>query len=58
MVQSSLGNVVTASLFAIGQSAGAGGLGLVAVNTAAQACGVLTGMGSAGFAWFKGNKSG
>ncbi|KAJ5939960.1 hypothetical protein N7516_000128 [Penicillium verrucosum] len=58
VVQSSIGNVSTASLFATGQSAGAGGLGLVAVNTIAQACGVLTGMLSAGFAWFKGNRSG
>ncbi|KAJ5686368.1 hypothetical protein N7536_008987 [Penicillium majusculum] len=57
-VQSSIGNVVANSLFATGQSAGAGGLGSVAVNTAAQACGALTGMGSAGFAWFKGNGTG
>ncbi|CAI7669616.1 unnamed protein product [Penicillium palitans] len=57
-VQSSIGNVVTDSLFATGQSAGAGGLGSVAVNTAAQECGALTGMGSAGFAWFKGNGTG
>jgi hypothetical protein len=57
-VQSSIGNVAAGSLFATGQSAGAGGLGLVPVNTAAQACGALAGMGSAGFAWFKGNKTG
>ncbi|KAJ5796398.1 uncharacterized protein N7518_004938 [Penicillium psychrosexuale] len=56
-IQSSIGNVAAGSLFAAGQSAGAGagGLGLVAVNTAAQAAGVLTSVGSAGWAWFKGN---
>ncbi|KAJ5196272.1 hypothetical protein N7449_006751 [Penicillium cf. viridicatum] len=57
-VQSSIGNVAAGSLFVTGQSAGAGGLGLVAVNTAAQACGALTGIGSAGFAWFKRNRTG
>ena len=55
VIQSSIRNVAAGSLFALGQSAGAGGMGLAAANIAAQAGGVLTGMGSAGFAWLKTN---
>lgn len=55
VIQSSIRNVAAGSLFALGQSAGAGGMSLAAANIAAQAGGVLTGMGSAGFAWLKTN---
>lgn len=58
VIQSSIGNVAAGSLFATGQSAGAGGLGMVAVTTAAQACGALTSLGNAGLAWLKSNSTG
>ncbi|KAJ5164436.1 uncharacterized protein N7500_006266 [Penicillium coprophilum] len=57
-IQSSMGNVAANSLFAVAQSAGAGGLGGVTANIAAQSCGVLTTMGSAGLAWIKRNSTG
>jgi hypothetical protein len=44
---------VAGSAFALGQSAGAGGAGLVVVNRGAQVGGVVMGLGSAGLAWVK-----
>jgi hypothetical protein len=46
-VQSTIGNVATGSIFAVLQSAGAGGAGLAAVNGVAQMVGgVIAGGGS------------
>ncbi|RDW57433.1 uncharacterized protein DSM5745_11517 [Aspergillus mulundensis] len=43
-----LGNVVAGSLFAVLQSAGAGGAGLAVLNGAAQVGGLAVGVGNAG----------
>lgn len=51
--QSWIGNVAAGSTMAIGQSAGAGGSGLVVVNGAAQLGGAAMTMGSASLAWVK-----
>ncbi|KAI2787065.1 hypothetical protein POX_f07421 [Penicillium oxalicum] len=48
-----IGNIVAGSAMAIGQSAGAGGNGLVIVNGAAQLGGAVMTLGSAGIAWIK-----
>ncbi|CEJ62549.1 hypothetical protein PMG11_11046 [Penicillium brasilianum] len=48
-----IGNTVAGSAMAIGQSAGAGGNGLVIWNGAAQLGGVAMTVGSAGLAWIK-----
>ncbi|KAL4900589.1 hypothetical protein BDW74DRAFT_161739 [Aspergillus multicolor] len=45
------GNVVAGSLFAVLQSAGAGGAGLAVLNGAAQVGGLAVGVGNAGWAW-------
>ncbi|KAJ5471914.1 hypothetical protein N7539_008483 [Penicillium diatomitis] len=48
-----IGNIVAGSAMAIGQSAGAGGNGLVIVNGVAQLGGAAMTFGSAGLAWVK-----
>ncbi|KAJ5622618.1 hypothetical protein N7528_005850 [Penicillium herquei] len=53
-VHSSIGNVVSGSAFAMVQSAGAGGSGVVIVNAVTQVGGAAMTMGSAGMAWVKG----
>ena len=50
---SSVENIAPGSVMALGQSAGAGGSGLVLVNGAAQLGGVAMTVGSASLAWFK-----
>lgn len=52
-VHSLIGNVAAGSAFAVGQSAGAGGTGLVIVNGATQVGGAVMSVGSAGLAWVK-----
>lgn len=49
--QGSIGNAVAGSLFAMGQSAGAGGTGAAVVNGAVQVGGAVMSLGSAGLAW-------
>lgn len=48
-----IGNIVAGSAMAIGQSAGAGGNGLVVINGAVQLGGAAIAVGSAGLAWIK-----
>ncbi|KAJ5971838.1 uncharacterized protein N7479_001756 [Penicillium vulpinum] len=48
-----VGNIAAGSAMAIGQSAGAGGSGLVIVNGAAQLGGAAMTVGSASLAWIK-----
>ncbi|KAJ5569922.1 uncharacterized protein N7459_009352 [Penicillium hispanicum] len=48
-----IGNIVAGSAMAIGQSAGAGGNGLVIINGAAQLGGAVMAVGSASLAWIK-----
>lgn len=48
-----IGNIVAGSAMAIGQSAGAGGNGLVIINGAAQFGGAAMTVGSASLAWIK-----
>ncbi|OQE12797.1 hypothetical protein PENFLA_c062G05616 [Penicillium flavigenum] len=48
-----IGNIAAGSAMAIGQSAGAGGSGLVIVNEAAQFGGAAMSVGSASLAWIK-----
>ncbi|KAF3398259.1 hypothetical protein F1880_005618 [Penicillium rolfsii] len=48
-----IGNIAAGSAMAIGQSAGAGGSGLVVVNGAAQLGGAAMTVGSASLAWVK-----
>ncbi|KAJ5544091.1 hypothetical protein N7494_005370 [Penicillium frequentans] len=50
---SSIGNIVSGSAIAIGQSAGAGGGGLAVFNGVVQAGGAAMTVGSAGIAWVK-----
>ncbi|QKX55444.1 uncharacterized protein TRUGW13939_02537 [Talaromyces rugulosus] len=51
-IQSAIGNVGTGSLFATAQSAGAGGAGLVALNTAIQSAGAAI-MSSSGMMYLR-----
>lgn len=51
-IQSVIGNVAAGSVFAIAQSAGAGGAGLAAVNAAIQGGGAVV-MGSSGVQYLK-----
>ncbi|KAJ5472010.1 hypothetical protein N7539_008579 [Penicillium diatomitis] len=48
-----IGNIAPGSAMAVGQSAGAGGSGLVVVNGAAQLGGAAMTVGSASLAWVK-----
>ena len=50
---SSVGNIAAGSMMAVGQSAGAGGSGLILVNGAAQLGGAAMTVGSASLAWAK-----
>lgn len=50
---SSIGNIISGSAMAIGQSASAAGSGLVVVNGATQVGGAAMTLGSAGIAWVK-----
>ena len=50
---SSVGNIAAGSVMAVGQSAGAGGGGLILVNGAAQLGGAVVTVGSASLAWAK-----
>ncbi|KAF3484466.1 uncharacterized protein GIQ15_03790 [Arthroderma uncinatum] len=52
VVQGTIGNVAAGSLFAVAQSAGAGGAGLVAINGGVQAGGALAAAGG-GLAWLR-----
>lgn len=51
IMQSTIGNVGAGSLFALGQSAGAGGAGLAVVNGVVQAVGAVVVGASGGLAW-------
>ncbi|KAJ5244803.1 hypothetical protein N7489_004899 [Penicillium chrysogenum] len=48
-----IGNIAAGSAMSVGQSAGAGGSGLVIVNGAAQLGGAAMTVGSASVAWVK-----
>ncbi|KAJ5277772.1 hypothetical protein N7524_003925 [Penicillium chrysogenum] len=52
-VHSWIGNIAAGSAMSVGQSAGAGGSGLVIVNGAAQLGGAAMTVGSASVAWVK-----